>query len=154
MEPIRDIVVPIDLADPREDAIEWAIELAGQIGARLHLVHVYQLPTFALPDGAAVASASFDARQTDALRQELERLIGRHRTQGVRLDGHLVRGMPHTQIVRLAERLHASLIVMGTHGRRGLDRMLLGSVAEKVVRHASVPVLVVPPRARRQRHVA
>lgn len=146
MDAVRDIVVPVDLAEPRDDAIRFAIDLAGQLGARVHLVHVYQVPSFALPEGASLADAAYAARQAEVVEDDMNRLLSRHRTQGARLDAHLVRGEVHTQIVRFADRVRASLIVMATHARRGIDRVLLGSVADKVVRRSSVPVVVVPPR--------
>ncbi len=150
MEPVRDIVVPVDLAEPRDDAIRYAIDLSGRLGSRVHLVHVYQAPSFALPEGASLADAAYAARQAEAVEHAMAHLLARHRTQGARLSAHVVHGLPHAQIVWFAERVRASLIVMGTHARRGLDRVLLGSVAEKVLRRATVPVLVVPPGTARR----
>ena len=154
MRAIHDILVPVDVNDTRDDAIAWAIDLAAPIGARVHLVHVYQLPVLAMPDGQAVATVAVDNETTRGLTRRMDAIVARHRSPNVRLDGHLVRGLVHLQIAKLAEQLRASLIVMGTHARRGFDRLLLGSVAEKVIRTSPVPVLVVPPSEERRARVA
>ena len=154
MRAIRDIIVPVDLSEPRDDAVAWAIDLAGPIGARIHLVHGYQFPVYALPEGQALATAGTADREMDGLGRRMDALVAQHRTPSVRIDGHLLRGLPHIQIAKLADQLHASLVVMGTHARRGVDRLLLGSVAEKVIRHCRVPVLVVPPATDRPARVA
>ena len=154
MRTIRDILVPVDVNDVRDDAIEWAVDLAAPIGARVHLVHVYQVPVLALPTGQAVATLSVDEESGRGLASRMDEIVARHRSQAVRLDGHLVRGLVHLQIAKLAEQIGAALIVMGTHARRGLDRLLLGSVVEKVIRTAPVPVLVVTPSRHRAARVA
>lgn len=154
MRAIRDIVVPVDLTEPREDAVVWAVDLAAPIGARVHLLHVYQFPVYALTEGQSLAIAGTAERDMDGLARRMDALVARHGTPAVRIDGHLVRGLPHVQIAKLAERLHASLVVMGTHARRGVDRFLLGSVAEKVIRRCRVPVLVLPPDADRPARLA
>jgi nucleotide-binding universal stress UspA family protein len=83
----------------------------------------------------------------EAARHEMDALILRKADAGVPISSRLVEGYPDEGVLREAKEWQADLIVIGSHGRRGLSHVLLGSVAEKVIRHASCPVLVVHPKA-------
>lgn len=144
MESIRIILNPVDFSEPSRAATRYALELAARLGAELHVVHVAQIPTPARPDGAelhglydeaGILRAAEDA--TEALRRELSR-------GAVQVTAHVRCGPVNTQVHAVAEEIGADLIVMGTHGRTGFEHVLLGSVAEKVVRTARLPVLTVP----------
>jgi len=109
------------------------------------LVHAYEVPTFGFPDGPkmSVEMAGMIERSS---REAIEGVAGRARRPGVEVDAVLRQGAPWTEIGAVAKERDAGLIVMGTHGRRGLARMMLGSVAERVVRTAPCPVLTVHGR--------
>ena len=111
--------------------------------ATIHLLHVYQLPVFALPDSSVTVSPTYVADLTDraqkALNKHKEALI----EKGIGADAKLLEGMPAQSIVDHADEVDADMIVMGTHGRSGFKRFLLGSTTERVVRTATTPVLTV-----------
>lgn len=155
MRGFRRIVVAVDFSPGSRAALDAVARLRAR-GARLrvHLVHVID-PTLSLSAGPPTPVWSDVLGQLEtAGRKELERLATRVRTRfrvGVRVETHLVHGGPATMVCTLAARVRADLIVVGTHGRSGLAHVLLGSVAERVVRQAGRPVLTVPARGRRAR---
>jgi nucleotide-binding universal stress UspA family protein len=136
------ILVPTDGSTETERAVEHAAELADAHGAELHAVYVVNSATFAgLPMETSWEGVG------DVLREEgesaLERIEEIVADYGVEVTSHLLQGSPSRRIVECAEDYGCDLVVMGTHGRGGIDRLLLGSVAEGVVRACSVPVLTV-----------
>lgn len=143
MADIRRILVPVDFSETSDYALEYALDMASRLGAEVHLLHVYQLPMYALPDGALVTGPDFATNLSDTLQKELDQLVGRYASRGVKLETHLTEGVPHNEIERVAKERGVGLIVMGTHGRGGIQHFLLGSVAERTVRSAPVPVLTV-----------
>jgi nucleotide-binding universal stress UspA family protein len=142
MPAVRRILCPVDFSPPSEAALDFAVDLAKTLGAEIHLLHVYQLPVYALPDGAMLAGPELTTRVTTELQTALTNLA-KTRSE-VSPKTHLVEGVPYREIVRMADELDTDLIVMGTHGRTGFRHFLLGSVAERVVRSARVPVVTVP----------
>jgi nucleotide-binding universal stress UspA family protein len=135
---IRTILHPTDFSEPSQAAWELACALARDYNARLLVVHVYAPPPVYAPDGIAMPlpqeePAALQARLA-ALRPADERIPCEHR---------LLEGEPAEKILELAQQEHADLIVMGTHGTTGLARLLVGSVAESVLRKAPCPVLTV-----------
>jgi len=111
----------------------------------LVLVHVLTAVTL-IPDLYTVSSTTFAAFQRSiraGAQKRLDRLVGLARARGVRAEGLLLQGIPQDQILRAAQLCRADLIVMGTHGRTGFEKALLGSVAERVVSLARCPVLTV-----------
>lgn len=143
MPQIRKILSPVDFSETSLFALDYAMDLAKQLGAELHLVHTYQLPVYALPDGALMASPEYVNELSAKLQDELDKLVASRRAEGVVLRGHLSEGVPHSEICRQAKDLGVDLIIMGTHGRSGFGHLLLGSVTEKVVRSSEIPVLTV-----------
>jgi nucleotide-binding universal stress UspA family protein len=139
----KTILVPVDFSKGSEQAVAKAAELARALGAPVHLFHVYQVPVLALPDAPVMASPTFIADLTSRAQAELNRHREALATAGVKADAEITEGVPATTIVEKAKSLGASMIVMGTHGRSGFQRFLLGSTAERVVRTASTPVLTV-----------
>ncbi|GIX49801.1 MAG: universal stress protein [Candidatus Tectimicrobiota bacterium] len=136
------ILVPLDFSDHAQRALTCALELAEPLQARLTLLHVIHLPAPGEVDVAGYLSA------VEAVaRQGLATALQRVRQAGIEAHSRLVHGVPWQQIVDTARALPADLIVMATHGRTGLQHALIGSVTERVVRHAPCPVLVVPLRA-------
>jgi nucleotide-binding universal stress UspA family protein len=80
----------------------------------------------------------------EALTRSISDLAVSHKDAGIPIETHLTEGLPHERIIAVAEEVGAELIVMGTHGRTGLAHLLVGSVAERVVRASPIPVLTVP----------
>jgi len=140
------ILVPTDFSPTSDAALEHARALARAFGAELQLVHVFEDP---LLSGAITAEAYVpEAPEVrEALMNEAQaRLAHRIRPEdqdALRATGEIITGSPASAIADHAARVGASLIVMGTHGRGGVAHLLLGSVAERVVRTARCPVLTV-----------
>lgn len=143
MTPIRRILVPVDFSAPSDNATEYALWLAKELGAELELMHSYSLPVYALPDGGVMVGPEYAARVSSAAQDSLDASVARYSGQGVTVRAHLTEGIPHEEVARLVEELDAQMVVMGTHGRAGMRHLLLGSVAERVVRTSKVPVLTV-----------
>ncbi len=137
------ILVAIDFSAPSDDALGAAVALSQQSRASLHLLHVMPLQASA----TSVVPVMFAAEQiTESIASAQARLEeARARVQAVghqRVESTLVHGDPATEIVASAQQAGADLIIVGSHGRTGIARALMGSVAELVVRRASCPVLV------------
>jgi nucleotide-binding universal stress UspA family protein len=138
----RHLLVPHDFGETAEHALAFAIELAAKLGAKITIVHAYEVPSYGYPDGVALTVEVGDNIRR-AAETALERVAARTRRPGLELQSMLRQGPAWSEINAAASQAHADLIVMGTHGRHGLARALLGSVAEKVVRTAPCPVLTV-----------
>ena len=139
---IKKILVPTDFSEHAERALAAAESLARLVGAKLHIVHVaplipYQGPPFA-------PGRAFGNELIEMSRKEFDAYMVKLRARGVEAVGTLAEGVAYVEINRAADDFGADLIVMGTHGRTGIDHLLLGSVAERVVRTAPIPVMVVP----------
>jgi len=136
----RKILCPIDFEKNSIVALEIACELAEERGATIHLLHVARVPSH---DMDVPLPIDADPRWERAARAKLEQ-IARDRLQGrVRYQVHVISGTPDDDVVRMAHELNAELVVMATHGRKGLNHFVLGSVAERVMREADCPVLTV-----------
>jgi nucleotide-binding universal stress UspA family protein len=149
MLPIRTILHPTDFSQNSDWAFDLACALAKDYGARVIILHVSLPPAHVYGDGV-VLTQPMDYQ--DELRKKLCRLQPGH--PGVPMEHRLVEGDAGEAIVQLAEETKSDLIVMGTHGRTGLSRLLMGSVAEKVVRRAPCPVLTLKtpmPQAHRSK---
>jgi nucleotide-binding universal stress UspA family protein len=139
----RSILVPTDLSEGAEEALDYACALASQFGATIHLVNVIGIPTLGVPElGVALTASVIDSIVRDN-QAALDRLADQKRPH-VHIGEVVLRtGDARDIINQTAKELHCDLIVMGTHGRRGVARALLGSVTETVVRSAPCPVLTV-----------
>lgn len=136
---IERIVVPVDFSEHATLALAHAAALAEEFGARLDALHVVYDVTFPSAYGLEPVGV-IGPEVLDRSREALARLVSEVVPAGVRWEAHTEVGYAATDIVRFAERHAAGLIVMTTHGWTGLKHFLLGSVTEKVVRHASCPV--------------
>ena len=143
MADFRRILVPTDFTETSDLAIDWAIAVARRLGSRITLMHSYELPIVGFPDGALVATPDIATHLADASRTALDAAVARRQGLDVVVDGILREGVAWEEINRVAGEIEADLVVIGTHGRRGLARALLGSVAEKVVRTAHCPVTLI-----------
>jgi nucleotide-binding universal stress UspA family protein len=148
---IKSILVPTDFSPGAAVAIDQALALAKPFGATVTLLHVYSLPTYVFPDGSTfVAGAEVTARITSDVEEALSREAQEAGRSGVTVKTRSQMGVPWDEIARTAREY--DLVVMGTHGRTGLRHLFLGSVAEKVVRHAPCPVLTVRLPEEEARH--
>src|SRR6266568_2122240 len=127
------ILCPVDFSDASRAAMEVAADLARRFGGDLVLLHAYPVPGYTFPDGSVVASPK--------MMQELA-------DQAKRVTVETAIGEPAAEILEVAKARGADLVVMGTHGRTGLEHALMGSIAERVVRRALAPVLTVRPARR------
>lgn len=141
----HDILVPTDGSEGSQRAAEEAINLAVTFDSALHTIYVVE--TNVGPEAGIVGI--FDALE-EAGEQAIDEIIGHAESAGVgTVEGSIAQGTPHRAILEYVDDHDIDLVVMGTHGRTGLDRYLLGSVTEKVVRLSDVPVLTVrmPPES-------
>jgi nucleotide-binding universal stress UspA family protein len=144
------ICCPIDFSDASRAAMEVAADLARRFGADLMLLHAYPIPGYTFPDGSVVASpkmmqdlADQAQKHLEEWRAEAEKLVGAPRVTAAPAVGE-----PSAEILEAAREAKSDLIVVGTHGRTGLEHALMGSIAERVVRRAHCPVLTVRPQGR------
>ncbi|MBX3197872.1 MAG: universal stress protein [Labilithrix sp.] len=141
MIPPKTILVPTDFSEPARVALDYAVQLAEKLGSSVHLVHAFEIPLVGFPDGVMTISAEMASRIIDAAQKALGELVQPYASRKVEIHTSLEQADPRDAVLAVAERLGADLIVMGTHGRRGIARALIGSVAESVVRTSSLPVL-------------
>jgi len=140
------ILVPTDFSLPSDAALEYARILANKFGSSLQILHVVDDPTAAsefVPDGFAPSTADIRTALLDHAHKRLDRLMNLVDRSRYHVHVDAVLGLPAQAIVDYAMATGAGLIVMGTHGRTGLAHLLMGSVAEHVVRTAPCPVLTV-----------
>ncbi len=140
-QPIRHILVPHDLSPGSDAALEYAVGLAASTGARITAFHAYDVPSMGAPE-VLVLATDWIPQIAKVARERLDQAIERFRSES-NVVAEVREGVAWREIDLIARESKVDLIVMGTHGRRGLPRALLGSVAEKVVRTAPCPVLVV-----------
>jgi nucleotide-binding universal stress UspA family protein len=142
------VLVATDFSESSHLALQYAAAQARVSGAGLLIVHVEEVST---ATGEGMLHAGIPREDPEELERRLEAVVPED--FGGPCEHLLLEGDPAGEIVRAAEEENASLIVLGTHGRTGLARLLMGSVAEQVVRHAPCPVLIVkdPALARKGR---
>lgn len=149
MVKITSILCPVDFSASARRALEYAVGIGRWYGASVTALHV--LPNLPVIDAVPLYRGQplvLKEQDPAAVRKELEALAGAV-SQGLPIATELLEATDvERAIVRHAESIGADLIVMGTHGRSGIERVLLGSVAERVVLHAECPVMLVPPGAR------
>lgn len=136
---LKKILVPVDFSKASKKALQYANSFAGQFGAELTLLHVIQ---------PAVTAPAFDTlpQELAETTEDAERSLADFRStvdDGILTKCLIRKGSPHMEIIDLAKELEVDLVVLSTHGRTGLSHVLLGSTAEKVVRRAGCPVLIV-----------
>jgi nucleotide-binding universal stress UspA family protein len=140
------ILVATDFSDSSEEALTLAVALRGSLGAQLTLLHCWE-PPVVVDEMGAMAAWVYD--DSDARRLLLDKQAELAQRGVADVVARLERGTALDRILHAAEELQPDLLVLGTHGRRGIGRLVLGSVAERVVRHASCPVVTVHAPAQR-----
>jgi nucleotide-binding universal stress UspA family protein len=137
----KKILVATDFSACADQALDYAVALAGKLDAKLHLLNVIVIPAMAIPEvGVAVTSTLIESTARTQ-QDEFDKRVARRASAGI--EALLRTGDARDVIVDVARELGADLIVMGTHGRRGVRRALIGSIAESVVRTAPCPVLTI-----------
>lgn len=134
---IQHILVPLDFSADAEQALTCAMEIAQAFQARLTLMHVLYLPWT-----TEVNLSAYVADMEAGAQQEMKACQKRVQEAGLTVDTMIVSGTPFREISETAKTQQVDLIVMGTHGRTGMEHLLIGSVAERVVRLATCPVMV------------
>ena len=141
MKKSQKYLVPIDFSKGSEVALDYALAMARQNKARLTLLHV--IPSALVYPSEGTRFDLYSLLERDA-REDFARLMKRKKLSSGAAQILLMRGANPAEIIaRQAKKLHASMIIMGSHGRAGLQRLLLGSVAERTLRLAGCPVLIV-----------
>ena len=147
---IKKILVPVDFSEGVEPAVAQAATMARTFKASIDLLHVWQppplipFPVVIVPSAAESTPINMEELARTTAGAQMKELAARLRDQGVaEVHSRVAIGSPAHEIVELAALGHFDLIVMGTHGRTGVLHVMLGSVAEKVVRRAKCPVLTV-----------
>ena len=143
---IHRILAPTDFSDLSKQGLKSALELAQSFGAKLVLIHVVEPPPYPVE---GLIPSPLGATLLDDLERQASQELARMRvdTQGsaVDVERRVVVGIPYRKIVEVAEEEKADLLVVTTHGRTGLVHLVMGSVAEKIVRTAPCPVLTIRP---------
>ena len=145
---IRSILIPTDFSECGNYALSYATSLARTFGASMICVHVIEpiVPTVGYSGMTEpLPIADITEQLEDSAERELPKIAEREECAGIEVEEVLVHGEAASEIVRVAKERNVDLIVISSHGRTGLGRILFGSTAEAVVRHASCPVLVVKP---------
>ena len=143
MELPKRILVAIDFSDTSNRALRYGIGLAKALGAKLTVAHVYELPVYGFPSGAMVATVEMATQIMTSAKNATEEVCKAHAGEGVEMTPIVRQGVTWQEIHSIADEVSADLIVIGTHGRTGLAHAVLGSVAEKIIRTATRPVLTI-----------
>ena len=150
---LRTILLPTDFSECAAHAVPVAAQFARGAGARLLCLHVVEPVVPAVgwtPVAEPLPLADISERLEDSATRELPKLAQAPECAGLDVEEVIAHGEPAAEIVRVARERGADLIVISSHGRTGLGRILFGSTAESVVRYAHCPVLVVKPQASKQ----
>jgi nucleotide-binding universal stress UspA family protein len=139
---IRHVLCPFDFSASSRRALQVALGVAERFDARLDVLHVFKTPFHAPSRRSAAVDREVSDRHRRLAQSALDEALAS--PEYARADSHVAEGQPHEAIERFARASGTDIIVMGTRGNTGLKRLLLGSVAERVVRTAEVPVLTVP----------
>lgn len=142
---LKNILLPTDFSDTSEVALKYARAFADEFNASLHILHILEDPLLypATMEWYPTPTVNYREEMEKAARDRLAGLLNEHKGAEVRAQLALRWGSPFVEIVRYAKSENIDLIVMGSHGLGPIGHMLMGSVAEKVVRKAPCPVLIV-----------
>ncbi|MCC7203417.1 MAG: universal stress protein [Nitrospirae bacterium] len=130
-----------DFSEPSESAAPYAISIAGKYGCRIYVAHVIEPFTYADDFGIDYGAQLREMEAT--ARRLLDKTVASMKKTGANIESVMLSGNPSAEIVRFARDEAIDLIVMATHGRSGVEHLLMGSVAEKVVRRSPCPVMTV-----------
>jgi len=143
---IRSILVPIDFSQHSKNALKYAVPLAEKFEASLHLVYVVEPTIYPADLGfGQVVLPGVEEELRDKGEEELQALIQREIGGRAKATATVRTGNPHQEILREAEEKGVDMIVVATHGHSGVEHMLFGSTADRIVRRSKVPVLTIRP---------
>ncbi len=139
------ILVPVDLFEGSWGLLDYAIQMARPFGASIDVINVWEPPQYVAPDLLVAApgwnAQSLEQMAVETARRDLDALMRKVENPPVPLRHRVEVGETASTVLRVAQEGNHDLIIMGTHGRRGLPRLLMGSVAQKIVARAHCPVL-------------
>lgn len=141
---VRRILFPTDVSEGSAHAVPYVADLTRHYGAKLYIIHVVYDITRAT--GMYVPHINMDELYRDietSAKRELEKCCVEELRGYKNIEYRILKGVPHEEILKFADENNIDMIIMGTHSRKGLDRVIFGSTAERVVRHAKCPVLTV-----------
>ena len=138
---IHTILCPVDFSDASKKAIRYAMEFAGNMGASVSLLNVVEPRPMAVD--VSLNYVPFEADLEKAAKEDLEVILKDFHGAGLKAEYGVVIGNPADSILENIEMFNVNLVIMGSHGKKGLSRLIMGSVAETVVRKANCPVLIV-----------
>jgi nucleotide-binding universal stress UspA family protein len=136
------ILCPVDFSDISARVLQIAADLAKRFGADLHVIHVFQLPASVLEE-VYEDPTNMEEEIRQRRHDKLNEFVQETKKPNVKITTGVYEGVPDVEIITSARENQADMIVMGTRGKTGLSHVLLGSVAERVIRNAEVPVLTV-----------
>ncbi len=142
------ILVPIDFSEQSRKTVAYATKTASRHNSTIYLLHVFQIPDYVVSpyarrrQNSAEVQSQVDAAEQEA-RENLEAFAEELSKKGIKVQPYLRVGYPFDEIVLMANHFDVDLIIIGSHGRGAISRLLVGSTAERVVEHAPCPVLVV-----------
>jgi len=147
---LKKILYPTDFSDSSLEALPYALSFARDYKAKLILMHVVNEAIFSegLSLARAIAPEALGQEMADEADRRLKMIIPADQRAGLDVEMVILHGMPFLEVIRYAKANDIDLIVIGTHGRSGVDHIIFGSTAEKVVRKAPCPVLSVKPAQR------
>ncbi|MEK7483855.1 MAG: universal stress protein [Planctomycetota bacterium] len=147
MSTVKRILVPIDFSEGAKAAAQYAITLAKQFNATLDLLYIWEYPYYVgqdvmlqVPGQTAQSIIEYAKQQAQS---EMITFLSKLSKEGVTIKEHIKGGIVDREIIEMVTKDHIDMIVMGTHGRSGISRLLLGSVAEKVLRNSPCPVVTI-----------
>jgi len=144
MKPFKRILVATDLTPASRSAVSEAVELAKENEAELMIAHVCQTPS--ISQASAIAPRVYDEwsrNVKEAAQEQLQPILEEARKEGIHAAALVLFGEPYEAIVEAAQKNNADLVILGTHGRKGVSRFFLGSVASRVISTAPCPVMTV-----------
>jgi nucleotide-binding universal stress UspA family protein len=143
---IKNILVPVDFSEVAPFVVEWAKNFARKLGAKIKLIYV--LEDFSTYEGIYSNIQTFAEMENilmDAAQSSMEEFLKKYFSDFPEVESIIVKGDIVEKIIEVGEEVKADLIIMGTHGRKGLDKILFGSVAEGVVKNSPIPVVTINP---------
>ncbi len=141
------ILCPTDYSATSDNAVRYAVEFARKVGAHVRFVHILSAGTPPEKTVDAPELPVVEQEEDDALPEQFSRLLMAEKKKGLNADIRILKGEAPKVIAEQAHSWGADLIIMGSHGRTGLQRLIMGSVAEEVFRSSDIPVLLVKEQA-------
>ena len=142
MYSVKNILVPIDFSDFSKNALRYSVNFAEHFNAKLHMIYVVEPAIYPADFSMGqVSIPSLDIDMTERAKEELEQLAKEEVAPHVQTEILIKSGKPFLEIIQSAAELDIDLIIIATHGHTGMEHLLFGSTAEKVVRKAPCPVL-------------